>query len=309
MLAAFITTVLFSVSAVSGNRTAKVLGGTEANFWRLVLATGLLAIYAHVLGQGLTGGAFPIFLVSGCVGFGVGDIALFQALPRIGSRLTVLLVLCLSAPVGGLIEWLWLGTALTTAEIAWGGTILAGVALALAPGKSQQFPHNHLVSGISFGLVASLCQAGGAVLSRKAFSVAVLGGENIDGMTAAYQRIVGGVLVAALSVLVVKRRELGRALVVDPSELMLIPAERISQWARVYPWLIANAVSGSVLGVSCFQWALKTTPSAVVLPIVALTPIVIIPFSRYLEGERPTRRSLIGGVIAVTGAVALALSR
>jgi len=43
-----------------------------------------------------------------------------------------------------------------------------------------------------------------------------------------------------------------------------------------------------------------------VLPIVAITPLVIIPFSTYLEGERPTVRSLVGGVIAVAGAVALA---
>ena len=49
-----------------------------------------------------------------------------------------------------------------------------------------------------------------------------------------------------------------------------------------------------------------TTPVGVVLPIVAITPLVIIPFSFYLEGERPTRRSLLGGAVAVLGAAALA---
>jgi len=91
MLPAFLTTVLFSLSAVCGNRAAKLLGGTEANFWRLCFATALLAVYAHTCGRGLSGNAFPIFLVSGCVGFGVGDMALFQALPRLGSRLSVML--------------------------------------------------------------------------------------------------------------------------------------------------------------------------------------------------------------------------
>jgi drug/metabolite transporter (DMT)-like permease len=33
---------------------------------------------------------------------------------------------------------------------------------------------------------------------------------------------------------------------------------------------------------------------------------VIIPFSFYLEGERPGKRSLLGGAIAVAGAAALA---
>jgi drug/metabolite transporter (DMT)-like permease len=42
-----------------------------------------------------------------------------------------------------------------------------------------------------------------------------------------------------------------------------------------------------------------------VLPIVALTPLVIIPFSYHLEGERPSRRSLLGGALAVCGAAGL----
>jgi drug/metabolite transporter (DMT)-like permease len=46
--------------------------------------------------------------------------------------------------------------------------------------------------------------------------------------------------------------------------------------------------------------------SGVVLPIVALTPLVIIPFSRFVEGERPSKRSLLGGVIAVIGVIVLA---
>jgi len=46
-----------------------------------------------------------------------------------------------------------------------------------------------------------------------------------------------------------------------------------------------------------------------VLPIVATTPLVIIPFSYLLEGERPSVRSLAGGAVAVAGAVALTLVR
>jgi drug/metabolite transporter (DMT)-like permease len=61
--------------------------------------------------------------------------------------------------------------------------------------------------------------------------------------------------------------------------------------------------------VSFFQWALETTPTGMVLAIVAMTPLVAIPFTRLMEGERPTRGSLAGGIIAVGGAVALALTR
>jgi len=54
---------------------------------------------------------------------------------------------------------------------------------------------------------------------------------------------------------------------------------------------------------------LFTTPSGIVLPIVATTPLVIVPLAYWIEGERPTRRSLVGGVVAVVGAVALTLVR
>src|SRR5687768_5834398 len=99
MLAAFLSTILFSISAICGNRTSRLLGGTDANFWRLIFATTLLALYAHSFGPGVAGTAFPIFFLSGCVGFGIGDVALFQALPRLGSRLSLMLVVCLSAPL------------------------------------------------------------------------------------------------------------------------------------------------------------------------------------------------------------------
>ena len=72
--------------------------------------------------------------------------------------------------------------------------------------------------------------------------------------------------------------------------------------------MLSDLLAGPALGVSCYQWALQTTKTGVVLPIVAITPLVIIPFSRYLEGERPTARSLAGGLVAVLGAVALAWS-
>ena len=307
MLAAFLTTVLFSISAVCGNRTAKLLGGTEANFWRLCFAAALLAIYGHAFGGRLAGSAFPIFLVSGCIGFGIGDMALFQALPRLGSRLSVMLTLCLSSPLAAVIEWWWLGTGLSFAEVACGLLILAGVALALAPRKDLQLARRQLILGVSFGLVASLCQALGAVLSRKAFSVAKLAGENIDGITAAYQRILGGVAVSAVLLLVVKRI---KPKLRNPEKERGLSEFLSFGWngsrRKAWPWVLANGLAGPALGVSCYQWALKSTPTGVVLPIVAITPLVIIPFSYHLEGERPTLRSLAGGALAVLGAAALA---
>src|SRR5262245_35596242 len=130
MFPAFLTTLLFSISAVSGNRTARLLGGTEANFWRLCVAALLLGIVCHGRGESLGGSAFPILFISGCIGFGIGDAALFQTLPRLGSRLSVMLTLCLSAPMAAFIEWIWLGTKLSGAQVVSSAVILIGVGIA-----------------------------------------------------------------------------------------------------------------------------------------------------------------------------------
>src|ERR1700733_13394972 len=112
MLAALLTTLLFSISAICGYRSSRQIGGAEANFWRICLAALFLGLWANIFGSGLAGDAFLIFLLSGFIGVGVGDTGYFQALPRLGSRRTVLLVQCFTAPFAALIEWLWLGTKL-----------------------------------------------------------------------------------------------------------------------------------------------------------------------------------------------------
>src|SRR6185295_14754749 len=93
MFAALLTTLLFATSAICGYRTSKQIGGIEANFWRITLATIFLTIWAFTFGVGFAG-APGWFMLSGFFGIGVGDTAYFQALPRLGSRRTVLLCQC-----------------------------------------------------------------------------------------------------------------------------------------------------------------------------------------------------------------------
>ncbi len=306
MLAALLTTVLFSISVVCGHRSAKLIGGTEANFWRLALATFLLGIWANCFGIGLSGEAFPLFLLSGLMGIGIGDVALFQALPRLGSRLSLLLIQCLTAPIAALIEWLWLGTTLSVLQILCGLVILAGVVIAIAPARENDRLPRLSPAGILFAVLAALGGAYGAVLSRKAYAVAHSSHESIDGANAAFQRIVGGCVIGGICLLIAKRREF-RVQAGAPPGLVIEVSKK--KWRGVWPWILVNSVAGQTIGVSCMQWALETTPKGLVLPIVAMTPIVVIPFSFALEGERPHARSIAGGLIAVAGVIALTLLR
>lgn len=300
MLFAFLTTLLWALGAIAARRLVHRLGSTLANLARLVVATAFLAVWAHCFGLGFDGPGFVWFFLSGCVGFGLGDIALYFALARIGSRLTILLTQCLAAPIGALAEWAWLGTRLTGSELVLGAVVLAGVGVALLPRDNPHIARGKLLSGLVYGVLAAAGQGLGAAISRKAYDVSRAAGIEVDGGTAAYQRIVGGIAIAAVAWLLLRTRPDERPAAV------LRPALREPRFLGV---LIATALLGPVVGVAFYQWALATTPSGLVLPVVALTPIVIVPFSRWLEGDRPGMRSLLGGAIAVAAAVALALAR
>jgi drug/metabolite transporter (DMT)-like permease len=283
-----------------------MIGGLEANFWRLCIAVFLLGAYSFTFGIGLAGPAFPWFLVSGVIGIGIGDMALFQALPRLGPRLCSLLTNCLNPFAGILIEWLWLGTTLSTRQVGSIALIVTGVCLALSPGEHQRLSRKTLGAGMCFSVIAALGTALGAVLSRKAYAITHDLGTGIDGANAAFQRIFGGVLVAGIFVLVLKARHM-----TNPERLRLdsaLPVTR-AKWQAVWHWVLLNSLAGQVFGISFMQVALENTPTGIVLAIICLSPIAVIPLATIFEKERPTPRSVIGAVIAVAGVIALTASR
>jgi drug/metabolite transporter (DMT)-like permease len=306
VLAAFLATLLFTISVTCGHRTAKLIGGVEANFWRLALATLFLGLWAYTGGGGLRGDAFPLFLLSGLIGIGVGDAGLFQALPRLGSRLSLLLIQCLTAPIAALVEWFWLGTTLGAPQVLCMALILGGVGVALSPGERLHLPRRAVTAGVGFALVGALGNGCGAVLSRRAYALAGASGQSLDGGTAAFQRILGGLLVAAILLLIAKRQFV--RLPEDVGDAFDTTSAR-EKWRRIWPWVTLNSLAGQTLGVSAMQWALETTPTGIVMSIIALTPLTVIPFARMFENETITRRSLAGGVLAVLGVIGLTWAR
>jgi len=301
MVAALLTTLLFSFSAICGHRTATRLGGVEANFWRIVGAAAFLALWANTAGTGTSGKAFPLFILSGLAGIGLGDTAYFQALPRLGSRRTVLLTQCLIAPSAALIEWLWLGTRLNLPEMMSVMAILAGVVTALAPGDHLKIAPNRFWAGITASIIAALGGALAAVLTRKAYFVAHAAGEHPDPGTTGYQRVIGGIVALGLVFLVVKWRHARRR----GDDAQMLDSFSAREKFKLWPWVLANSLAGQTIGVSCMQWALETTPTGIVTAIIATTPIVMLPLARVFEGEKITARSLAGGAIAVAGVIGL----
>lgn len=306
MLAALFTTLLFAASTICGYRSSKQIGGAEANLWRVCLAAFFLGLWANLFGSGLAGDAFPLFLLSGFIGVGIGDTGYFQALPMLGSRRTVLLVQCFTAPFAALIEWLWLGTKLNLPEIVCIALILLGVAVALAPGDHLKITPQELRLGITFCLFAAFCAALGTVMSRKAFAVAHAAGQFPDPGTTGYQRVLGGILIPALILIVVKWRSAHAHGGVFEEKTRQVAREK---WRRIWPWVLGNALAGQTLGMTCFQWAIEKTPAAIVTAIVSLTPIILLPLTRIVDGEKIGIRSLVGALIAVAGVIGLAFWR
>lgn len=293
MLGALGTLLFFAVTPVFARRAAVLLGSLRANFWRLLVATVLLGAWAHLAGRGAGGAAFGWFFVGGVVGFGIGGVAMFQSLPRLGSNLSTLIVQCGSAIVAAGVEWQWLGTRLTAAQLVCVALTLAGIVLGLLPRSLPRVSPADWASGLAWAVLSAAGQGVGAVISRKAFATAAAFGEVMDPGTAAYQRALGGLLVAAVVVILFVRR--------SPDPTTSAPA--------AWPWVTANALTGPVLGVTCFQWALRSTPAGIVQPIVAAAPLLTIPFAAWLEGSRPRGSYYFGAVLAVVGVTGLMLWR
>lgn len=303
MLAALLTTLLFATSAICGHRVATRVGGVEANFWRILLATGFLALWANTFGSGVAGDAFTLFFISGLFGVGLGDSGYFQALPRLGSRRTVLLTQCLTAPFAAIIEWTWLGTRLNLPEILCIAVILSGVAIALAPSDHAVIPPRQFKIGLFASVVAAFGGALGAVLSRKAYAVVHAAGQHLDPGTTGYQRVLGGVIVPAIIFVGLKWKP---GLVRPGGSPANPPGAASGERHRLWPWILANSLAGQTIGMSCFQWAVEKTPAGVVTAVVATTPIVLLPMTRLVDGEKIGLRSLVGACVAVGGVVGLA---
>lgn len=296
MLPAAFTAFLFAFSGVCAGRSTRLIGAMNAGFLRLLVAFISLAGYAYLWGSGHTGPGLAFFMLSGIIGIGLGDTAVFQAIKRLGPRLSVLLAQCLAAPFGAAIEWGWMGTTLSPAQISGIAIILLGSGMAVWPDKKMTIPRDILLPGVFFGVLAALGQALGAVITRKANAANTLAHIEINGLSAAYQRMLGA-LIATLVIYLV-------TLLLHRARTSEKPTTK-EDYKKAAPWIVANALSGLTLGIACYQWALQHTATGIVLAIVATTPLVVMPMTYFLDNDRPSRRALLGAVIAVSGVVAL----
>lgn len=301
MLPSVLTAFLFAASGICGRRAAVAFGSLRGNTLRLALSVLVLGLAAGGLGGvGFDAPSTHRLLLSGIIGFGIGDVALFLAYPLLGARQTLLINLCSAPLFGALGDWMLVGTGVTLAQMLATGIILTGVTMALRSKLSaldlERAPRRW--EGWVFALLAGLGQGGGAAVTRFAHAAMRDEGAFLHPMQQAFVRTIPGLMVSVLVWATVSfwRRRVSSS---EPAQ----PDEPGSSMPHRWWWLLGASTFGPTLGVSAFQWALGSAPTAVVLSIVATTPIIIIPLAALIEKDSPGKLAFAGSCLGVAGVV------
>jgi drug/metabolite transporter (DMT)-like permease len=283
----------YAWSVTCARRSSAHHGPDLANLGRLVVAIVLVGLFVAFSGRQPFCAGWGWLILGGVLGLGVGDIALFHALPRIGVGLTMLLTQCLAAPFALILEYEALGHSPNGSQMLAALVILIGVGVALgAPAEGDPADRR---TGVWLGVLSALGQACGAVSTPLTVETCKQAGEIIpDGFAQAFVRLLGGVPIVLLFLLWASRKEGLLAKVRRPYDFASAP------W-----WMLMNGISGPALGVACYQWALTQHPAALVLSVVALTPLIGLVMQWVIEGQRPSWRLWLGGAIAIAGVILL----
>jgi len=267
--------------------TSRQLGSVTVNRSRLVLALLLVTLINGLrLGQlfpSMSLEAAAWLLLSGFIGFFLGDAMLFEAYVHIGASHGMLLMTL--APIfSAVIGWLFLSEILNIWQILAILLTLAGIAMVILFSPKKNGKRSLSAFGVTMGVGASLGQAVGLFFSKKGLLLGVPPFE------ANQMRLFAG----AVSILVwgVLRRQLKE----DRRKLMT---------KKVWHLIGAGTLLGPVFGVLFSLLAVQKTHMALAATLMGLTPVLMLPLMHYGFAERISLSALFGTVIAVSGAALL----
>ncbi|MBI5568286.1 MAG: DMT family transporter [Chloroflexi bacterium] len=298
-IAALLTSVFFSFTAVIFARASQQVGAMITNRVRLVIAL----IYLMVINLALFGQPLPIdarldrwawLSLSGVIGLALGDLFLFRAYADIGPRLGMLM-LSLAPVIGAITAWIVFGETLRVGQIAGIAVTLIGIAWVIAarPKADAARPateaaHQGMHSrGIVLGVLAATGQAWGLVLSKQ-------------GMTGGFSPFAGNAIrmlaaVLAFWIVTLAQRQAGetvRVVKLHPGALKL---------------LALGALVGPVVGVSASLLAVQHAEIGVASTLMALPPVFLLPIGYFAFKERFGWQTVAGTVVAMIGVAVLFL--
>lgn len=290
----------WTVAALASEIGSKHLGVFVMNVWRMALAL----IFSCLLCWILLGTPYPVYagtttwfwlLLSGFVGYFLGDWCLFNSYLTIGSRFGQLFM-TLAPMFTALAAWASLGQSLSWQALLAMGVTLTGIAISILghgngkTGLSIQLP----AKGILFGIGAGMGQGFGLVLSKIGMNhyMTDIPASQLPLLTDKLPfasnliRCVAGLI--CFSLWLVMRGELPRLRhsIHDHRGLLA---------------MVAAVFSGPFIGVGFSLMAVNYVEAGIASTIMAMTPIIILLPSRWLFHQPITLKGVIGAVVSVIG--------
>jgi uncharacterized membrane protein len=224
---------------------------------------------------------FIILALSGVIGIAVGDSAYFSALRRIGANKTLLLE-SLAPPLSGVLALIFLGTVIGIQS--WLGIIVTTLAVTFVMFQPNSDQTKTSLSGIFYGLLASVCQATGVVISH----FALVAGD-IDPLMGAFIRLAIGVASVMIFMALIQRHKL-------TSIIGLLK----SMASKEKTWLLGAIFIGTFLALWLQQVSLKHANPAVAQTLIATSPLFMLVIYT-VKGQKLSAKSIIGTVVAIMG--------
>ena len=284
----------WTATALLSEFGSKRLGNLTLNVLRMGLALVFsLVLFMIVIGNPLPPGASAEaagwMLLSGVVGYVIGDFCLFQCYIIIGSRYGQLFM-TLAPLAAALMAWITLGQQMTSMSILAMLITLAGIGISvLGRGEHHKVGLKLPLNGVLFAIGAAMCQGIGLVLSKIGMDHYEATANMPDWLvpfSANFYRCVAGII--GFTLLLYFRKGL------DP----LHEAVHDKKGLAV---ATATTVFGPFVGVGFSLMAVQYTAAGIASTLMAMTPIIILLPSYWLFHQKITWRAVAGAVISVVG--------
>jgi drug/metabolite transporter (DMT)-like permease len=284
----------WTATALLSEFGSKRLGNLTLNVLRMGLALVFsLVLFVFVTGNPLPPGASAEaagwMLLSGVVGYVIGDFCLFQCYIIIGSRYGQLFM-TLAPLAAALMAWITLGQQMTGMSILAMLITLAGIGISvLGRGEHHKVGLKLPLNGVLFAIGAAMCQGIGLVLSKIGMDHYEATANMPDWLvpfSANFYRCVAGII--GFTLLLYFRKGL------DPLREAMHDKKGLAV-------ATATTVFGPFVGVGFSLMAVQYTAAGIASTLMAMTPIIILLPSYWLFHQKITWRAVAGAVISVVG--------
>ncbi|AXN33671.1 DMT family transporter [Vibrio coralliilyticus] len=283
-IAALSAAVVWALATWIYSQFSHHFSAMQLNIVKGVAASGMMLVvmpWVEMPTMAISATHLAILAVSGIIGIAVGDSAYFASLKRIGANKTLLLE-SLAPPLSGVLALVALGSVLPLQS--WLGVLLTTLAVTFVIFQPDASGQQTNWSGVGFGLLASVCQASGVVISH----YALVAGD-LPPLLGALIRLSVGVLAVAMVIVVFEK---------TPFSSMKKHLGQLTKSA--FLWLLGAIFVGTFLALWLQQIALKHANPAVAQTLIATSPLFML-FIYMVKGEKVTAKSIIGTLAAVGG--------